>query len=160
MQILVVEDELLIALFVCDVLAEAGHDVIGPGRTAAEGLTLAQSIKPDLALLNIDLGGETKGSHLARVLFESFGTPVLFLSGNKAEAWATKDAALGYITKPCDPSSLLKSVELVGALAQGIAPEERDIPQGLTLFTRPRHADGLGSAIIDPAQANACRLPQ
>ncbi len=134
MRILVVEDEDLVAMVVCDVLTEAGHEVIWPARTANEGLELAQATRPNLALLNIDLGGETKGTHLARLLFRLLGTPVLFVSGNRDEAWAARDAALGYISKPCKPSTLLLSVEVARAIAGGATPEEHHIPPGLTLF--------------------------
>lgn len=134
MRILVVEDNVILALCVSNTLVDAGHEVIGPAKTAAEGLHLAQLTRPDLALLNIDLGSEAKGTHLAWMLSSLFRTPVLFVSGDKDEAWAARNTALGYIAKPCTSATLLKSVELAEALAGGAAPEGLHIPHGLTLF--------------------------
>ncbi|WP_088346289.1 MULTISPECIES: response regulator [Rhodomicrobium] len=134
MRILVVEDDPLTSMVICDTLVDAGYEVIGPAWSAAVGLELAQSTRPDLALLNINLVGETKGTHLARMLGKLFHTPVLFISGNFDEAWEARDAALGYISKPCLPSTLLKSVEIARGVAAGVVPPEQHLPQGLMLF--------------------------
>lgn len=56
--ILVVEDEFLIAEDVAAILREAGADVIGPAASLPEGMRLAaHSDRIDAAVLNIDLDG-------------------------------------------------------------------------------------------------------
>jgi DNA-binding response OmpR family regulator len=134
MKILVVEDEELIALVVLDALAEAGYDVLGPARTADEALTIARAEIPELVLADINLADDTKGTDLARMLRAELDIPVVFLSGNIQEAQPAQDVALGHIAKPCSPTVVLKSVDVVGALLRGALPEDHQIPPGLTLF--------------------------
>jgi CheY-like chemotaxis protein len=56
--ILVVEDESLIALLMMDALEEAGASVVGPCYTVAECLRAARTQDLDAAVLDVDLGGE------------------------------------------------------------------------------------------------------
>jgi DNA-binding response OmpR family regulator len=59
-RILIVEDEILIALDLAAALRDLGFDVIGPAATLAAGIALLDSDAPDGALLDINLGrGET-----------------------------------------------------------------------------------------------------
>jgi CheY-like chemotaxis protein len=56
--ILVVEDESLIALLIVDALEEAGAFIVGPCYTLAECLKAARGGEIDVAVLDIDLSGE------------------------------------------------------------------------------------------------------
>lgn len=58
-RILVVEDELMIAMLVEDMLADLGCVVVGPAHTLAAALELAQGdTRIDAALLDVNLGGQ------------------------------------------------------------------------------------------------------
>lgn len=63
MRILVVEDDLILAITLENELIDAGHQVIGPATTAAEGHQLALAHRPDVALLNINLKDGSSGLH-------------------------------------------------------------------------------------------------
>ena len=139
MKILVVEDEELVALVVLDALAGAGHEVLGPARTADEALTIARAEMPELVLSNINLADDIKGTDLARMLRAELDIPVVFLSGSIPEAQPAQDVALGHISKPCSPTVVLKSVDIAGALLRGAPPHEHHIPPGLTLFRNTRY---------------------
>ena len=54
-KILVVEDEVGLGLLISVVLADAGYEVIGPVKTAAEAVDLISSAGLDAALLNVTL---------------------------------------------------------------------------------------------------------
>lgn len=56
-QILVVEDEPLIAILMEEMLDELGYAVIGPAATLEEGLALAHSAAIDGAILDVNLNG-------------------------------------------------------------------------------------------------------
>lgn len=57
--ILIVEDEVLVAMELTDGLRQLGWDVLGPAATADEALTLlAGSRQPDAAILDINLAGK------------------------------------------------------------------------------------------------------
>ena len=57
-RILVVEDEFLIGAMLTDILVGAGSTVVGPARTAAEGVALAASEALDGAVVDVNLRGE------------------------------------------------------------------------------------------------------
>jgi two-component system, response regulator PdtaR len=56
--VLVVEDELLIAMDLELLLQRNGWRVLGPAATVAEALRMLQGATPDVALLDINLRGE------------------------------------------------------------------------------------------------------
>lgn len=133
MRILVVEDEPLIAMWTQAILQDAGYNVIGVARSNADAMAVVQKCKPDLVLMDINLSdGHGVGIDLARRIRQQFGACSLFLSGQSQEARANKDAALGYLAKPWEASTLLASIAAVQQIMRGEVP--RRIPPGLELF--------------------------
>ncbi len=57
LRVLVVEDELLIALDLLSILADLGCVALGPAATVPEALRLLADGPPDAALLDLNLGG-------------------------------------------------------------------------------------------------------
>jgi two-component system, response regulator PdtaR len=135
MNILVVEDDAIIALSLVVILEEAGHTVVGPTRSADEALELSCSQHPILALIDINLDGEPAGIELARTL-QRRGISSVFVSAQHAQAWANKDAAVGLIAKPYSAASVCRSLEaLEPMLRGGAAPTSTGI---LELFPAVR----------------------
>ena len=83
-------------------LAVGGVNIVGTGRTGEDGLRLAKALRPDLVLVDIDLGGES-GLDLARDLAALQPPPTVVLISTHTEAEvgemvATSPAA-GFIAK-------------------------------------------------------------
>ncbi len=57
-RVLVVEDELLIALDLSQILKELGCGVVGPAGSVDKAFALLETRRPDLALLDEDLRGQ------------------------------------------------------------------------------------------------------
>lgn len=57
--VLVVEDELLIALDLCEKLDELGYGVMGPAQSVGKALRLLETGTPDVALLDENLSGNS-----------------------------------------------------------------------------------------------------
>src|SRR3546814_16982255 len=57
-RILLIEDEPLIAMDMCDTLEDAGYTVVGPASTLDEAHELVETAKFDAALLDANLSGE------------------------------------------------------------------------------------------------------
>ena len=55
-RVLIVEDDMLIALDVEHALREAGYDVCGVATSEAEALELAERLRPEMAVVDISLG--------------------------------------------------------------------------------------------------------
>ena len=70
--VLIVEDEVLVALTLQVALERAGHQVVGPAFSAGEALQLAEAEQPDPALVNLDLRSEIDGIAVARLLRERY----------------------------------------------------------------------------------------
>ena len=131
MLILLVEDDFLIAMAMQDALEAVGYEVIGPAATIAEALRLVETRRPNLALVDITLRGGDSGVDLCRALRRR-DVPCLFVTGEPTRARAARDAALGYVAKPCREQTIVESVECVDRLLRGIRPSR--LPHGLELF--------------------------
>jgi DNA-binding NarL/FixJ family response regulator len=129
MKVLVVEDDVLIAMSICDMLTQAGHSVVGPVSTAGAALERAWAELPDFALINIDLADQHKGTDLARTLQRELSVNSYFVSGNLSAAKEAADAS-----KPCSQNLLLESLEVAQALMNGTSLRPRKLPDGLVLF--------------------------
>ena len=139
MEILVVEDEALIAMDIEAALTDAGHLVRGPASTATRALALAEMSRPDLALVNINLrDGHGSGIHLARELQRRWSTPSVFISGQGEEARANQDAALGHLSKPYRMEAVVQTVEAAKLLIDGQPVPDYALPHELRLFSEQR----------------------
>lgn len=78
-RVLIVEDEMLVAMLLEDMLRDLGHVVVGIATRVESALSLITSTEPDLAILDINLAGE-KSFPVAEVL-EKKGIPFVFATG-------------------------------------------------------------------------------
>jgi CheY-like chemotaxis protein len=134
MLILLVEDDPVVACSTQGELEDAGHEVLGPAHDVGEALRLVREQRPDLALVDINLAGDDEGVDLARRLKREFGVASLFVSGQLAAARSNKDAALGLLKKPYDPSALTGSLPVAEAVMAGRRPPPPPLPRALELF--------------------------
>jgi CheY-like chemotaxis protein len=77
--VLVVEDEPLVAMMVEDMLMDLGCTVVGPAMQLAEGMRLAETAQIDAAVLDINLNGAR--SFPIADLLKARGIPFLFATG-------------------------------------------------------------------------------
>jgi two-component system, response regulator PdtaR len=108
--IMVVEDDPAMAEDLMEVLVTAGHGVVGPFSDAAPALTAAGLHTIDLALVDINLTGEGDGIGLARALKETWGVPVMFLSGDVAAAARHARLATALVLKPYGRRDVLQAI--------------------------------------------------
>lgn len=130
--VLIVEDEALLAMMLEASLTDAGYRVLGPVSSEKQAMQLAETTRPDLALVDIRLRDGGSGIAVARHLRER-GIPSLFVSGQGEEARANRESAVGYLGKPYLPATVLASIEVIRSLAGGTRPPP-PIPAGLELF--------------------------
>ncbi len=80
LRVFVAEDEMLLAIDLCETLERAGAIVIGPARSLAAARSLVQSGEAfDVALIDLNLAGET-ATPVALAL-EARGVPVIIATG-------------------------------------------------------------------------------
>lgn len=78
-RVLVVEDEILIAMMLEDTLEGLGYAIVGPAHRFADGLAAAESEDIDLAVLDLNLDGQ-RSLPIADKLAER-GIPFIFATG-------------------------------------------------------------------------------
>jgi len=132
MQILVVEDDAVLAMVSALALEEAGHTIVGLVHDTKSFQQLPELNGTDLALVDINLAGGNEGLEIARKLHQD-QIPVLFISGQLSAARENTHLALGLLRKPYEVEDLLDSVEYVhnASLGTGAATTQ---PSALEIF--------------------------
>lgn len=103
LRILVVEDEVLVSMFLSDVLLDLGHTVTGTADSADAALALAAQQPSDLAFVDVGLAGKSDGVEAAALLRDRHGIRSILMSGaseSSVAARAQKAQALGILIKP------------------------------------------------------------
>lgn len=108
-RVLIVEDELLVALLIEDILIEFGCNTFGPCGTLEKALAAASSETLDLAVLDINLAGE-RAYPVAEAL-ERRNIPFLFVSGYGDEAIPEGHETWKVCAKPFKTKDLTRMLE-------------------------------------------------
>jgi DNA-directed RNA polymerase specialized sigma24 family protein len=78
--VLIIEDEPIIALDLTRLVRELGHKVVGTAATRREAVDLAKSRRPGLVLADIRLADGSSGMDAAADILTSFDIPVIFIT--------------------------------------------------------------------------------
>src|SRR5581483_1927914 len=81
-RILVVEDEVIVAIEIAAILTDAGYTVVGPVGTAVEAFKAVLAMPPDLVLMDICLPGLTDGIGAAGAIRGQTSVPVVYVTAN------------------------------------------------------------------------------
>jgi CheY-like chemotaxis protein len=79
-RILIVEDEQIIAADLTNKLSRMGHQVVGTAIAGHEAISLAEEVRPDLVLMDVQLEDGMTGTEAARVIQERTGSKIIFLT--------------------------------------------------------------------------------
>jgi DNA-directed RNA polymerase specialized sigma24 family protein len=80
--VLIIEDEMLIALDLEQLVENLGHRTIGIARTRTEAVALAKMRRPGLILADIQLADGSSGLEAVNDLLNSFEVPVIFITAH------------------------------------------------------------------------------
>jgi DNA-directed RNA polymerase specialized sigma24 family protein/CheY-like chemotaxis protein len=80
--VLIIEDEMVIALGLERLVEDLGHRTIGIARTRAEATELSRVRRPGLILADIQLADGSSGLEAVNDLLNSFEVPVIFISAH------------------------------------------------------------------------------
>ena len=138
--ILVVEDELITAESIAELLEEEDYQLAGIARDAASALLLCRQAEtvPQVVVCDIHIQGETDGIQLAAQLKKTHGCEIVFLTAyadsKTLEAAFTTEPVM-YVVKPYTDTQLLVAVQM--AFHKLIRREEQALPK-LELTERER----------------------
>lgn len=116
LRILIVEDEMFVAMDAEAILAAAGHEVVAIVATGDEAVARAAQHCPDVVLMDLRLQGQRDGIDTAAEIRSRFGLPVIFVTANMdpvTHARAMQVAPVALISKPFNSTSLLGALEAI-----------------------------------------------
>lgn len=117
-RLLIADDQDAIRQMVRITLATQGWHIV-EATTGQQALQLAKSEKPDLALLDVDMGQGPTGFDVCRAIKADDATmhmPVVLLTAYDNEADRAKGFAAGadrYLTKPFSPLALIDTIRAI-----------------------------------------------
>lgn len=128
--ILIVEDDPIIAADLQDRLTEAGFAVWGPVASGEEALAFFnRENKPDLLLMDIQLEGKLDGIETTRRIRLLHDLPVVFLTSNSDDSTFAKAKEVNpqaFLSKPFRGRDLMHAIEL--AIRQAVSELKPDAP--------------------------------
>ena len=109
LRVLVVEDEFLVAMDIELALNDLGCEVVGPIAELASALRTAQRETLDLALLDVNLGGEPVTAVAEALVARA--VPIVFCTGYQVENLCSRYPAAPTLMKPFQPADLRNALE-------------------------------------------------
>jgi CheY-like chemotaxis protein len=79
-RVLVVEDEALVALSVCDALSDIGLEVVAVVARAEDAIAKAYSMRPHLVMMDVRLQGARDGIWACSLILAAHDLPVIFMT--------------------------------------------------------------------------------
>ena len=104
-RVLIVEDEMLIAMELEALITEAGCMVCGPALSVGQALTLLNCTQPDVAILDANLNGEDAAPIAAAL--SARGVPFVIVTGYAAAHMNAELQHLPRLDKPVDHARLI-----------------------------------------------------
>lgn len=109
--VLIIEDEMVIALYVQTVVEEMGHNVIGIAQSAAEAVAISVDKRPELILADINLGEGPSGIDAVKQILDRVDLPVIFVTAYPERLLTGARPEPTYlITKPFEPPVLVATI--------------------------------------------------
>jgi len=127
--ILIVEDEILVALEMQCILEDRGYQVVEIAADLEGALTVAHKI--DLALVDLNLRDGLTGPEIGKRLANEHKAKVLFVTANPRLLGDGIAGTVGVLTKPTDEASLTAAIAYALARSSG---ERVEAPPSLRCF--------------------------
>jgi DNA-binding NtrC family response regulator len=103
-RLLILEDEMLVALALEDIVTRWGSRIVGPVANVATALAAIAAEPPDAALLDVNLQGE-RADPVADAL-AARGVPFVFVTGYGGLDLPARFAEAPLLSKPFEPAAL------------------------------------------------------
>ncbi|WP_082788293.1 response regulator [Sphingorhabdus sp. M41] len=100
-QIMIVEDEFLIAMELEQIVGNLGYDCIGVADDTESAIEMVAK-KPDIALVDVNLSDGPTGPIIGARLANEFGVKVVFITANPKQLGDGVEGTLGAVSKPVE----------------------------------------------------------
>jgi DNA-binding NtrC family response regulator len=113
-RVLVVEDEALTALMLCNELRRQGFDAINNATSAEDAIRSAEEDSPDFIFMDIRLTGRMDGIDAAETIMNKGRIPIAFMTGYyslEIQERAMKLNPVAFLNKPVAINDLKSLIE-------------------------------------------------
>jgi CheY-like chemotaxis protein/DNA-directed RNA polymerase specialized sigma24 family protein len=106
-EVLIIEDEPIIAMDLEELVESCGHHVVGTASSEAEAIEIARRTKPTLILADINLGAGGDGTNAVAAILRTHYAPVIFVTAYPERLLTGEAVEPAFvITKPFEPLTL------------------------------------------------------
>ena len=140
LSILIVEDDIALAVDTEMVINEMGYKVIGIVDNSVDALRIIEQEEPDLILMDIDIKGDLTGIQIAEKIKHA-DIPVLFITNfNDQEHYdkASQTNHIGYMIKPVNKFTLRSAIEIAFRQLANEMQKEQAFPFKDAIFFKKR----------------------
>lgn len=110
-----VEDEIVIAMTIASILKKLNYNVLFQATNFTQAIHMIEKDCPDLLLLDINLGGQKDGIHIAEIVRANYNIPIIFLTANSDVATVQRAKLVkpnAYLLKPFTKDDLFIAIEI------------------------------------------------
>lgn len=141
-KVLVVEDEIFVAIEIEHVIEELGHECIGIAADRSTALELGAGAR--IALVDVNLRDGATGIEIGRELASRHDITVLYMTANPTQLGDGVPGTLGVIGKPVADDELRASIRY--AVAAYHRHQDAEPPSRLHLFMLPADAEPISKS--------------
>ena len=150
LDVLIVEDEVLLATELEFLLDEVGCHTVGHAMSSDEAVSMATDLRPDLALVDVHLRDGPTGVEVARTIHDKCGGVALFMTANIKRLPDDFAGACGVIGKPYSPHGIKSALAYLTAC---LRDERAPGPPPIGLELAPSYAARWGVSAFLPRTA-------
>ena len=118
LNVLIVEDDLMVADLLQEALEADGYRVTGIARTVQEAVQSAEQHHPDFAVIDIRLANGDLGTDVGAHLRKTTTTRILFSTGNSKDLYKMDACGDAVMTKPYRLTDVGRGLKIIDQLAR------------------------------------------
>ena len=130
-QIMIVEDEFLIAMEMEQIVGNLGYNCIGVADDTESAIQLVLK-KPDIALVDVNLSDGPTGPEIGARLANDYDVKVVFVTANPKQLGNGVKGTLGALTKPLEIEVLKDMLDYLVKVAND--RDDAEPPRRMQLF--------------------------
>lgn len=126
-QILIVEDDPLIAEDIRELVEQLGHKALGVAYTKEKAIELLEQRRPSFAILDINLGDNLDGILVAEYINKHYDFPFIYLTSYANQIILDKikhTLPMGYVVKPFEEAQLFTAINIATCNFNVLAPNK------------------------------------
>ena len=136
-KVIIVEDELIAAEFLKEILEQHGAEVVDIVDTGREAIRVCTAECPDVVFMDIMLRDSISGSEAAIAISRTCETKIIFLTAyvdDEMVDYAVEANAAGYLTKPYNEAQIIATLRLATKKQDDLGPlREKQMPDEVFL---------------------------